>query len=88
MIWVYTEELKDVERVYGVKRKPVNPKQKKEWLKRKTETQYFANQYKESKPVKKKVQKRFRNDWRMECAKGRWHRPVNREYHTYGHETW
>ncbi len=88
MVWAYAEELKDVHRVYGVKREPVDPMQKKNWLKRKAKTLSFANQYKESKLVKKRVQKRFRNDWRIECAKRRWHRPVNTEYHTYGHETW
>ncbi|GAB6550109.1 hypothetical protein bcgnr5378_38000 [Bacillus cereus] len=87
-LWAYAEKSKEINRVYGSKREPVDPKQKRKWFKRKIETKSFANQYKESKPVRKRVRKRFRNEWRVECAKGRWHRPVNREYHTYGHETW
>ena len=88
LLWGMEQDRKLAQRLFEEKKRAKNPKEKK-WYEQKRKqlrSKHFFE--KEEVWVKKITQKKFRRDWKKERSSGEWHRPVNREYRTYGWITW
>lgn len=86
--WEHEQFVKESKKLYGVKRESKDPKKNKDYeyaLKRRRYIHWYK---KEHSWVRRNYQKKFRQEWRQEIKKGDWHRPINKEYHTYGYLTW
>ncbi|WP_088363946.1 hypothetical protein [Bacillus cereus] len=88
--WQEQQQQLGYKKVYGEKgtKKPDDPQKEKKYereLKRKRYIHWYKH---ENACSKKVVKKRFRQKWKREREQGEWHTPVNREYRTYGYETW
>jgi len=88
LLWEIKQDRKIAEKFFEKKRKTKLPYEKKMYEKKRKQlgNRHFFK--KEDVWVKKAIQKKFRRKWKEERNRGNWHRPVNREYHTYGWITW
>jgi len=87
-IWETEQERKFAQKFSEKNHRTKDPKKEKryEYNRKQLRKQHFWK--KEDNWVKKITRKKFRRDWKLERKRGKWHRPVNREYRTYGRLTW
>lgn len=86
--WEIEQDRKIAQRLFEEKRRVKNPNEKKKYEQKRKQLRSKHFFEKEEVWVKKITRKKFRRDWKKERNSGKWHRPVNREYRTYGWITW